>query len=472
MYAKFRIFLTLFVFVNINLKILNASEATSKVAANASNNDENVALPLVVASDKSDADAATETQSPTDETDTIATTTAAITLPKARARSIADNSYEDGGEYKLTRKELMDVHQAQVKETMRPLKNAFRGVYKSYKSTYMGNGTSAEYKKRLIERLNAAATALSHSTITTAQPAAGRTTTLGDEVSIEDERLKGETSAAEVTEPAPISSPPTPSPTSAAPTSAAPTPESPTPASAVSELSEALKAKLKEKLRKRKRKYNRAHASAKRTKINTHFSESSAVTDNIIMQHNNNVDYTKNTGENVNEPALNGTHFSTQFNDAASDKHYRYAIGPGVNMSFDMLNDIVNVNLDGDNLREIMRGRWLSDNTEEGRGKKYDMVTKVLPLFVLPFLIQSAIVPFLVTKLKLLLVKSILIGKLAIFLLILSAIRNSNKMVQSYEVAPSYWAGEPSRRSELAAASTSTAYNGYRVEGKPAAWIN
>lgn len=100
------------------------------------------------------------------------------------------------------------------------------------------------------------------------------------------------------------------------------------------------------------------------------------------------------------------------------------------------------------------------------------MVTRILPLFILPFLIQSAIVPFLVTKLKLLLMKSILVGKLAIFLLIVSAFRNSNKQMQTYEVAPSYWAGEPSRRSELAAAASNMAYNGYRVEGKPAAWVN
>lgn len=68
--------------------------------------------------------------------------------------------------------------------------------------------------------------------------------------------------------------------------------------------------------------------------------------------------------------------------------------------------------------------------------------------------------------------KSILVGKLAIFLLIISAIKNGNKSMQSYEVAPSYWAGEPSRRSELAAIASSGAYNGYRVEGKPTTWIN
>lgn len=176
----------------------------------------------------------------------------------------------------------------------------------------------------------------------------------------------------------------------------------------------------------------------------------------------------------------------------------RYQVGPGLNVSLDMSNDIVRVKLDGENLKEIIGARWLStDNSEEGeyigpslpviralklisfssrlgRGKKYDMITKVLPLFILPFLIQSAIVPFLVTKLKLLLVKSILVGKLAIFLLIISAIKNSNKMMQSYEVAPSYWASEPSRRSELAAAASSAAaaYNGYRVEGKPTTWVN
>ncbi|KAM7360271.1 osiris 22 isoform 2-T2 [Cochliomyia hominivorax] len=150
----------------------------------------------------------------------------------------------------------------------------------------------------------------------------------------------------------------------------------------------------------------------------------------------------------------------------------KYIVGPALNLSLDMSNNIVKVNLDGGSLNELVMGRWLNDNSEQGRGKKYEMVTRILPLFILPFLIQSAIVPFLVTKLKLLLMKSILVGKLAIFLLIISAFRNSNKQMQTYEVAPSYWASEPSRRSELAAAASNMAYNGYRVEGKPAAWVN
>jgi hypothetical protein len=36
-----------------------------------------------------------------------------------------------------------------------------------------------------------------------------------------------------------------------------------------------------------------------------------------------------------------------------------------------------------------------------GRGKKYGIMERVLPLFILPFLIQSAVVPFIVTSEKL-----------------------------------------------------------------------
>lgn len=77
------------------------------------------------------------------------------------------------------------------------------------------------------------------------------------------------------------------------------------------------------------------------------------------------------------------------------------------------------------------------------------MLHKILPLFVLPFLVQSAIVPFLVSKLKLLLLTSILVGKVAIFLLIISAMKNAPKQHYGhYETGPSYWGAEPSRRTE------------------------
>ena len=98
-----------------------------------------------------------------------------------------------------------------------------------------------------------------------------------------------------------------------------------------------------------------------------------------------------------------------------------------------------------------------------GRGRKHDLITKILPLFILPFLIQSAIVPFLVSSLKLLLVKSIVVGKIAIFLLLVSAFKNHVKY-SNYEAGPAYYADPPSRRSE--------GLSGYRVEGKPTTWIN
>lgn len=98
----------------------------------------------------------------------------------------------------------------------------------------------------------------------------------------------------------------------------------------------------------------------------------------------------------------------------------------------------------------------------KGRGKKQDLITKILPLFILPFLIQSAVVPFLVSTLKLLLIKSIVVGKIAIFLLLFSAFKNHVKY--AYENAPSYYSDAPNRRTE--------ALIGYRVEGRPAAWVN
>lgn len=99
-----------------------------------------------------------------------------------------------------------------------------------------------------------------------------------------------------------------------------------------------------------------------------------------------------------------------------------------------------------------------------GRGKRQDLITKILPLFILPFLIQSAVVPFLVSTLKLLLIKSIVVGKIAVFLLLFSAFKNHVKY--AYENSPSYYPDGPNRR------TADAAILGYRVEGKPAAWIN
>ncbi|KAH8385710.1 hypothetical protein KR200_010283 [Drosophila serrata] len=291
---------------------------------------------------------------------------------------------------------LDSSYEPEDKQALRKNSHIFMGIYKNYKSTYLGNKTTSEYKKRLRDRVSAPQMAGNEAQLSPAeQPEAG---------DVLAEEIRQDANAEALLEA-----------------------QTELPSYDDSETSAG------KKRRKRKRKDR-----------NKRREELDAETDRPDEA------------------------------DQEEEGIERYHVGPGLNVSLDMSNDIVHVKLDGENLKEIIAARWLtSDNSEEGRGKKYDMITKVLPLFILPFLIQSAIVPFLVTKLKLLLVKSILVGKLAIFLLIISAIKNGNKMVQSYEV-PSYWAGEPSRRSELAAAASSAAaaYNGYRVEGKPTTWIS
>lgn len=157
----------------------------------------------------------------------------------------------------------------------------------------------------------------------------------------------------------------------------------------------------------------------------------------------------------------------------------KYNVGPGVNLSLDSEKELVNVYLDEDCLKDVFTGTQIIAGklyvktiifflffilyfVPKGRGKKYDLISKILPLFILPFLIQSAIVPFVVSSLKLLLIKSIIVGKIAIFLLVVSAFKNHVKY--SYDGPPSYYVDPPSRRSEATV--------GYRVEGKPTTWIN
>ncbi|EDX13093.1 uncharacterized protein LOC6728241 [Drosophila simulans] len=315
--------------------------------------------------------------------------------------ALAQDSSGDGNQESSTVSQeaargLASSYEPEDKQALRKNSHIFMGIYKNYKSTYLGNKTTSEYKKRLRDRVTAPQMAENETPETVEPDQEDPRDSLAQEI-----RQDAQAEALMETQT-----------------------ESPN-----YDDSESLAAK---KRRKRKRK-----------------------------------DRNKRKEEVESE--------TDQPDPSPEDESIqRYNVGPGLNVSLDMSNDIVHVKLDGENLKEIIGARWLTlDNSEEGRGKKYDMITKVLPLFILPFLIQSAIVPFLVTKLKLLLVKSILVGKLAIFLLIISAIKNGNKMVQSYEV-PSYWAGEPSRRSELAAAASSAAaaYNGYRVEGKPTTWIS
>uniref|UniRef100_A0A4Y0BH91 Uncharacterized protein n=1 Tax=Anopheles funestus TaxID=62324 RepID=A0A4Y0BH91_ANOFN len=102
-----------------------------------------------------------------------------------------------------------------------------------------------------------------------------------------------------------------------------------------------------------------------------------------------------------------------------------YTFPPVLNMTIDEPNNIVKVKLNQDIVRDM-----LNTGRESGGGiggKK--MLRYVLPLFILPFLIQSAVIPFMLTAVKLFLLKSLMAGKLAIFLLLLGAFKNFTKKI-------------------------------------------
>ncbi|XP_058986698.1 uncharacterized protein LOC131806534 [Musca domestica] len=297
----------------------------------------------------------------------------------------------------------------EMEKKSKPLRSIFMGIYKNYKSTYLGNKTLTEYKQNLREKMK-----------TKQQKLEENESIRDDGVADEAENAEDEDDEEIVFE-------------------------------APDDLDEG--------------------GEDKKLELTTIRNENGDEDNLAVVTEEPDLSYEPITNQKeLHLPLHNRKHSPVR--PSSPPPELQYNVGPALNMSLDLDNSIVRVNLDGESLKELVTGRWLSDSSEEGRGKKYEMVTRILPLFILPFLIQSAIVPFLVTKLKLLLMKSMLVGKLAIFLLIISAFRNSNKPMQTYEVAPSYWAGEPSRRSEIAAAASNMAYNGYRVEGKPAAWVN
>ncbi|XP_026315696.1 uncharacterized protein LOC113227042 [Hyposmocoma kahamanoa] len=65
-------------------------------------------------------------------------------------------------------------------------------------------------------------------------------------------------------------------------------------------------------------------------------------------------------------------------------------------------------------------------DVETGRGKQKKLMQRILPMFIIPFLIQSTIVPFFLSMLKFMLFKSLMVGKLALGLILLNAFKNHN----------------------------------------------
>ncbi|XP_039751590.1 uncharacterized protein LOC120627641 [Pararge aegeria] len=80
-------------------------------------------------------------------------------------------------------------------------------------------------------------------------------------------------------------------------------------------------------------------------------------------------------------------------------------------------------------------------NVETGRGKQKKLMRRILPMFILPFVFQSTIVPLFLGLLKFMLFKSLMIGKLALVLIIINAFKNSNtsKGRQDADIASSHY---------------------------------
>lgn len=184
---------------------------------------------------------------------------------------------------------LASSYEPEDKQALRKNSHIFMGIYKNYKSTYLGNKTTSEYKKRLRDRVSAPQMAENETPEMVEPDQEDQRDSLAQEI-----RQDAQAEALMETQT-----------------------ESPN-----YDDSESLAAK---KRRKRKRK-----------------------------------DRNKRKDEVESE--------TDQPDPAPEDETIqRYNVGPGLNVSLDMSNDIVHVKLDGENLKEIIGARWLTlDNSEEG----------------------------------------------------------------------------------------------------------
>ncbi|KAG6461414.1 uncharacterized protein LOC115450909 [Manduca sexta] len=81
----------------------------------------------------------------------------------------------------------------------------------------------------------------------------------------------------------------------------------------------------------------------------------------------------------------------------------------------------------GNDTAKLLSFEILTDNgVVEGRKKQKKLLENLLPLFIMPFVLQSAIVPLFLGMLKFMLFKSLMVGKLALLLIVLNAFKNHN----------------------------------------------
>lgn len=189
---------------------------------------------------------------------------------------------------------LASSYEPEDKQAVRKNSHIFMGIYKNYKSTYMGNKTTSDYKKRLRDRVSAPQMTGNAAQDTVAPEQMDTRDTLAMEIRQDanaEALLEAQTEAPSYDDGEGTSS-------------------------------------SAKKRRKRKRK--------DRNKRREEVVEAETETDQP-------------------EPALE------------DESIQRYHVGPGLNVSLDMSNDIVHVKLDGENLKEIIGARWLTlDNSEEG----------------------------------------------------------------------------------------------------------
>lgn len=193
----------------------------------------------------------------------------------------------------------LELEQQQDRQELKKNSHIYMGIYKNYKSTYLGNKTTSEYKKRLRDRVSA--TEILEQQAAAEAAGAAAEPEREPEAAVDDalaQELRNEANAEALLE---------------AQTETEPSYDD----------SETAAGK---KRRKRKRKTN------------------------------NRDEQQQQQEQQQGEEQL---------------PVRRYQVGPGLNVSLDMSNDIVRVKLDGENLKEIIGARWLStDNSEEGESNK------------------------------------------------------------------------------------------------------
>ncbi|XP_017785889.1 PREDICTED: uncharacterized protein LOC108569021, partial [Nicrophorus vespilloides] len=70
---------------------------------------------------------------------------------------------------------------------------------------------------------------------------------------------------------------------------------------------------------------------------------------------------------------------------------------------------------------EVSLGGGHGSKGKKEKKEKKDLMSKILPMMVMPFLISSSMIPLVLTSLKFMLIKSMFVGKIAILLIAINA---------------------------------------------------